>query len=167
MCTLAPPQCTSPARAARFTLTAPARCASPPPSRLLACHTQLAKDNEYLVKHIMASLPSLAERVQQIRTGKAATNVHDNDRNLEKSQASCGRATGAAGALLAVASPDAAMQSLERHRTAPEPAASQLPRRQTEQSHCVYPHAHAQHAGPRRPMHTASYGVRTLSPASP
>ncbi len=41
------------------------------------------------MKHLMANLPSLAERVQQIRTGKAATAAVDNDRNLEKSQV-CG-----------------------------------------------------------------------------
>lgn len=47
---------------------------------------KLAKDQDYLVKHLLGNLPSLAERVQQIRTGKAATAAVDNDRNLEKSQ---------------------------------------------------------------------------------
>lgn len=50
------------------------------------CPRQLAKDQDYLVKHLLGNLPSLAERVQQIRTGKAATAAVDNDRNLEKSQ---------------------------------------------------------------------------------
>lgn len=34
----------------------------------------------------MGNLPALADRVNRIRNGMAATNVTDNDRNLEKSQ---------------------------------------------------------------------------------
>ncbi len=35
---------------------------------------------------MLAGLPPLSERVQQIRAGVAATNAADNDRRLERSQ---------------------------------------------------------------------------------
>lgn len=37
------------------------------------------------MKHLLQNLPTLGERVNHIRTGKAATNAVDNDRELEKS----------------------------------------------------------------------------------
>lgn len=43
------------------------------------------KDDEYLVKHLLCGLPSLADRVQEIRAGKAATNAVDNAIQLERS----------------------------------------------------------------------------------
>mmetsp|Transcript_30948 Transcript_30948/g.68544 ORF Transcript_30948/g.68544 Transcript_30948/m.68544 type:complete len:838 (-) Transcript_30948:1294-3807(-) len=45
-----------------------------------------AKDEEYLGKHLMGNMPSLGERVQDIRQGKAATTASDNDRNMARSQ---------------------------------------------------------------------------------
>ncbi|KXZ56373.1 hypothetical protein GPECTOR_1g330 [Gonium pectorale] len=45
-----------------------------------------AKDAKYLKDNLVGNLPPLSERVNQIRTGVAATNKLDNDRNLEKSQ---------------------------------------------------------------------------------
>ncbi|PNH08988.1 Serine/threonine-protein kinase OSR1 [Tetrabaena socialis] len=48
---------------------------------------KIAKDAKYLKENLVGGLPALADRVNRIRNGMAATNVHDNDRNLEKSQA--------------------------------------------------------------------------------
>ncbi|KAG1678629.1 hypothetical protein FOA52_012636 [Chlamydomonas sp. UWO 241] len=47
-----------------------------------------AKDEEYLARTIMAGMPSLGERVQQIRQGlgSAATATVDNDRDFHRSQ---------------------------------------------------------------------------------
>lgn len=45
-----------------------------------------ARDDEYLARNLMAGLPPLGERVQDIRQGKAATNAMDNDKNFAKSQ---------------------------------------------------------------------------------
>ena len=49
---------------------------------------QQAKDAEYLAKNLMAGLPPLGERVQEIRsgTGKAATRTQDNELNFARSQ---------------------------------------------------------------------------------
>lgn len=69
------------------------RCLQKDPSRRPTA-TQLlehrffkqARDEEYLQMHLVDDLPSLPERVQQIRAGKAATCAADNDRRLEVSQ---------------------------------------------------------------------------------
>jgi serine/threonine-protein kinase OSR1/STK39 len=53
---------------------------------LRACLLQQAKDEEYLKREMLKDLPTLEQRVNQIRTGQAATNAVDNDRELEKSQ---------------------------------------------------------------------------------
>eukprot|EP00955_Chlamydomonas_euryale_P029788 313903-Chlamydomonas_euryale.AAC.1 len=46
-----------------------------------------AKDEEYLRRHLMAGLPPLADRVDQIRRGTGgATRAQDNDRAFERSQ---------------------------------------------------------------------------------
>ncbi|KAF8057272.1 OXSR1 [Scenedesmus sp. PABB004] len=45
-----------------------------------------ARDEEFLQRTLMAGLPGLGERVQQIRVGKAATTAAENDRQLERSQ---------------------------------------------------------------------------------
>lgn len=45
-----------------------------------------AKDEEYLARYLMAGLPSLGDRVQEIRAGKAATHGIDNERNFARSQ---------------------------------------------------------------------------------
>jgi serine/threonine-protein kinase OSR1/STK39 len=47
---------------------------------------QIAKDSRFLKESLVGSLPPLADRVNRIRNGMAATNKQDNDRNLEKSQ---------------------------------------------------------------------------------
>lgn len=51
-----------------------------------ALRLQQARDEEYLAKSFMAGLPSLGDRVQQIRQGKAATLSSDNERNFARSQ---------------------------------------------------------------------------------
>ncbi|GLI68822.1 hypothetical protein VaNZ11_013327 [Volvox africanus] len=47
---------------------------------------KIAKDAKYLKDNLVGGLPPLSDRVNRIRTGMAATNKLDNDRNLEKSQ---------------------------------------------------------------------------------
>ncbi|PNW84938.1 hypothetical protein CHLRE_03g164900v5 [Chlamydomonas reinhardtii] len=47
---------------------------------------KIARDSKYLKEFLVGNLPALADRVNRIRNGMAATNVTDNDRNLEKSQ---------------------------------------------------------------------------------
>ncbi|KAG2499215.1 hypothetical protein HYH03_002795 [Edaphochlamys debaryana] len=47
---------------------------------------KLAKDSKYLKDNLVGSLPPLADRVNRIRNGGAATMSVDNERNLEKSQ---------------------------------------------------------------------------------
>ncbi|GIL43351.1 hypothetical protein Vafri_1106 [Volvox africanus] len=47
---------------------------------------KIAKDAKYLKDNLVGGLPPLSDRVNRIRTGMAATNKQDNDRNLEKSQ---------------------------------------------------------------------------------
>ncbi|EFJ47105.1 hypothetical protein VOLCADRAFT_105178 [Volvox carteri f. nagariensis] len=47
---------------------------------------KIAKDAKYLKDNLVGELPPLSDRVNRIRTGMAATNKQDNDRNLEKSQ---------------------------------------------------------------------------------
>lgn len=47
---------------------------------------QQARDEEYLARYLMADLPPLGDRVQQIRQGKAATLSSDNERNFARSQ---------------------------------------------------------------------------------
>lgn len=45
-----------------------------------------ARDEDYLVRHLVSGMPSLPTRVQQIRQGQAATNAEENDKALKKSQ---------------------------------------------------------------------------------
>ncbi|KAG2455174.1 hypothetical protein HYH02_000990 [Chlamydomonas schloesseri] len=47
---------------------------------------KIARDSKYLKETLVGNLPALADRVNRIRNGMAATNVQDNDRALEKSQ---------------------------------------------------------------------------------
>ncbi|KAG2442957.1 hypothetical protein HXX76_003032 [Chlamydomonas incerta] len=47
---------------------------------------KIARDSKYVKEYLVGNLPALADRVNRIRNGMAATNVTDNDRNLEKSQ---------------------------------------------------------------------------------
>jgi len=47
---------------------------------------KIARDDEFLAKNLMAGLPPLTARVQEIRQGKAATNAYDNDKNFALSQ---------------------------------------------------------------------------------
>lgn len=49
---------------------------------------QAAREDEFLRKSLLESLPSLATRVQLIRQGKAATTVPDNDINMARSAVS-------------------------------------------------------------------------------
>lgn len=49
---------------------------------------QQAKDDKYLAENLMMGLPSLGERVQDIRQGKAATSAQENDKNFARSQVS-------------------------------------------------------------------------------
>lgn len=48
---------------------------------------QIAKDEDYLQRHLLAGLPPLGERVQEIRQGKgkAATSAQNNDLIAEQS----------------------------------------------------------------------------------
>lgn len=45
-----------------------------------------ARDEEYLVRHLLSGMPPLPTRVIQIRNGEAATTVQENDKNLLVSQ---------------------------------------------------------------------------------
>ncbi|KAL6765899.1 kinase-like domain-containing protein [Haematococcus lacustris] len=45
-----------------------------------------ARDEEFLARHLMAGLPPLKVRVQEIRQGRAATNATDNEKNFVRSQ---------------------------------------------------------------------------------
>ncbi|GAX82215.1 hypothetical protein CEUSTIGMA_g9643.t1 [Chlamydomonas eustigma] len=59
----------------------------PPASQLLEHKFfKQARDAEFLSKHLMLGLPSLGDRVQEIRQGRAATNSKDNERNFVQSQ---------------------------------------------------------------------------------
>jgi hypothetical protein len=49
---------------------------------------QQARDEEFLQRNLMAGLPPLQQRVQEIRQGNAATNAQDNDKNFVRSQVS-------------------------------------------------------------------------------
>lgn len=55
---------------------------------------QIARDAKYLKDNLVGGLPPLHDRVNRIRTGMAATNKLDNDRNLEKSQVWTGSLSG-------------------------------------------------------------------------
>ena len=43
-----------------------------------------------MAKHLMAGLPALGDRVQEIRSGKAATSSQENEWNFARSQVSVG-----------------------------------------------------------------------------
>eukprot|EP00798_Chlamydomonas_sp_ICE-L_P005831 gene5831-6115_t len=54
---------------------------------------KLARDEEYLAKHLLAGQPSLIDSVKEIEKGKAATWAQDNDKKMALSNVSLNEKT--------------------------------------------------------------------------